>query len=315
MDTLLLTDILCDEQAFIIRRIRNSEGRPVDDDTVALYAEEPERLPPVEVWRDPESDQVYLLDGQHRYEAHRRRALEGIWVVYFEGTRLEAEARARVANFKHGLRLGAAEQRQARLEVIERLYEYSNNWLAEDFLGCSPNTVAALRASLEEAGRIPRLGRFKRKNGGTIPRNYEDGEVEADDMPDATAIQPPPGMIEAGPEPDGSGGGYRAEEDGGGEELNIAPPPGAAEPAPSPWEGEEFSRRAGRPRQTTLKLAQLGEALAAEVVLYLDGQPYSIPATLLIADGAISGVPETAPDHQQVLVIGRQIAEEMGLLF
>ena len=69
----------------------------------------------------------------------------------------------------------------------------------------------------------------------------------------------------------------------------------------------------GRARNAAVKLAQLGEPLAVEVILYVDGQPASIPVTMLIAEGAIGGVEVAAPGFSNVLVVGHELAEELRL--
>ncbi|MCG3212608.1 MAG: hypothetical protein FOGNACKC_06278 [Anaerolineae bacterium] len=317
MNTLEINSIITDDPAFIVRDER------LDETTIAAYAEEPERLPAVEVWADPASGYIFLLDGQHRLAAHQRRGLAEIPVTFFEGSRAEAEARARVANLLHGLQLTGAERRRARLEVIERLYEYSNNWIAEDFLRCSSSTVAALRAGLEEAGRIPRLTRLKRKDGGTTPRTYDTNADADDKAPDdglfgsERDIKPPVDLLEPEPAPDNNDGGYNVAEDGDGEDDEGGGLPSDRHAKVD--SGAGFSPSESTPRQrvsqTTLKLAQLGEALALEVTLYVDGAAQSVPVTLLIADGPVAGAPETTPEHRNVLVIEAGTARSLGLLF
>jgi hypothetical protein len=315
MTTILLDYLITDDSAFIVRDQR------LDESTVTAYAEEPERLPPVEVWREPDTGQVYLLDGQHRVEAARRRRLAEIPITTFEGSRPEAEARARVANLWHGLPLTGSERRRVRMEVIERLYEYSNNWIAEDFLRCSSNTVAALRSNLEEAGRIPRLERFQRKGGGTTPRTREHINDDAEDKVADDGlfgaernIRPPADLLAPDPIPNNNDGGYDA-----GADNDDDDEPSGGEPArPNDGGGRGtalFQQTApALPRQITLKLAQIGEPLAVEVVLYVNGEAHSVPVTLLVADGPISGLPETGPDHQRAFIIGAETARKMGLL-
>ncbi len=325
MTTISLDTVITDDPAFIVRE------RRLDESTVAAYAEEPERLPAVEVWPDPESGFIFLLDGQHRVAAARRRGLPEIPVVFFEGSRVEAEARARVANLWHGLPLTATERRRVRLEVIERLHEYSNNWIAEDFLRCSSNTVAQLRVSLEEAGRIPRLERFQRKGGGTVARqrasanvNDDAAEKVVDDGLFGTErnIRPPKDLLAPDPVPDNNDGGYNVADDG---DDDDEPGMGRAGRNGS-GSGSSGSSRGGamfqqdapalppQPRQVTLRAAQIGEPLAIEVIVYVNGKSHSTPVTLMVAEGPISGVPETGPDHQQALIISADVARKMGLL-
>jgi hypothetical protein len=128
MTQLPITQIIIDDPAFYLRDL--------DPTTVSRYAEDIERLPPIEVWQadgfgvsaarpsSPGSQSngaVYLVDGRHRLEAHLQCARDEISVVYFEGSRPEAEARARAANLTHALPLTAAQRRQAQVEILERL--------------------------------------------------------------------------------------------------------------------------------------------------------------------------------------------------
>lgn len=335
--TVEISVITTDDPAFVVRDERLNEA------TVTEYAEEPERLPAIEVWHDPDSDQVYLLDGQHRLAAHQRRGLAEIAALYFEGSRAEAEARARVANLWHGLHLTGAERRRARLEVVERLHEYSNHWIAEDFLRCSSNTVAALRVNLEEAGRIPKLTRLKKRDGGTTPRTYDantDAEEKTVDdglFGSERSIKSSTDLMEPDNNNNNNNGGYNVAEDGDDDEDDEAGgglfadhraktdsgagfSPHSTDPSTSSGSvsgqaSEGTARKGGKASQTTLKLAHLGEALALEAVLYIDGEAQSVPVTLLIADGAVAGLPETAPGHDNALIISADIARAMGLLF
>ncbi len=318
MTTIALNAIITDDPAFIVRDQR------LDETTVAVYAEEPERLPAVEVWRDPAGDRIFLLDGQHRVAAARRRNLTEIPVNYFEGNRAEAEARSRAANLWHGLPLTATERRRVRLEVIERLYEYSNNWIAEDFLRCSPATVANLRLSLEEAGRIPKLDRFQRKGGGTIARQRDNHNDDAEEkVPDdglfgtERNIRPPADLLAPEPKPNNNDGGYDVGADGNDDDDDTEA--GSGRPQPGGNGGGAMFQQAApalppQPRQVTLRAAQIGEPLALEVVLYINGEAHSTPVTLLVADGPIAGLPATGPDHQQALIISATAARRMGLL-
>ncbi len=317
MTTILLNTIITNDPTFIIREQR------LDEATVSAYAEEPERLPAVEVWPDPDSGHIFLLDGQHRVAVAQRRGLTDIPVTFFEGSRVEAEARARVANLWHGLPLTAAERRRVRLEVIERLYEYSNNWIAEDFLRCSSNTVARLRLNLEEAGRIPKLDRFQRKGGGTVARqrdthNDDAAEKVADDGLFGTErnIRPPKDLLEPEPEPDNNDGGYNVAADGDDDNDDTGT---AGTRSGRNGNGNTMFQQTAptlprQPQQVTLRAAQIGEPLAIEVVVYVNGKSHSTPVTLLVADGPISGVPETGPDHRQALIISADVARKMGLL-
>jgi hypothetical protein len=78
--------------------------------------------------------------------------------------------------------------------------------------------------------------------------------------------------------------------------------------------GENATTPNDRPAQVTLKLAQLGEPLAVEAGLCLDGRLHPIPVTLLIAATPPAGLVETASGYDNCLVITKNIAAELKLL-
>jgi hypothetical protein len=284
-----------------------------DEATVSRYAEDVEQLPPVEVWR--ENGSTYLVDGRHRIEAHKKRKIEAIQVIYFAGSRAEVEARARSANLTHALPLTAAQRSQARCDILERLYEYNNLWLAQDYMHCSKNTVAALREKLEEAERIPKLDQFLCRDGSTTPRTKErvvDEEPDDGLFGEARDIQPPADLLEPEQEPDNDDGGYNVEED----ELEAEVAPSARKGGgvmDEPPSDVDYGEGMAKARNAAVKLAQLGDPYAVEVVMYIDDEPHAIPVTMLIAEGAVAGVEEAAPGHSNVLVVGREIAERLML--
>ncbi len=288
----------------IIRDDINFKVREVVPEIVAKYAEIVDRLPPVEVW--VEDELIYLLDGAHRLEARLMQKLTEVRVLYFKGTREEAEARARSANLAHNaFQLTESQRRQARTDVLLRLYEYNNKWLADDYMFCSPNTVGALRLQLEKAGRIPVLTTLKRRDGAESKRTYDKRQP-----PDETEL--PEDGDEGQEEENGDVTARPDARAGEGEDTGrtaaTAPQDSPGTMSPSD-EGHQF-----QPRQTTIALAQLGEALAAEVTMYVNTEAYSLPVTLFIAEGPIAGVPETAPGHKFVLIVNRTKAEEMNLI-
>lgn len=298
----MATDILAIEE--IIRDDVDFKVRSIDPATIAAYAEVVDRLPAVEVWQ--EDGLTYLLDGGHRIEARLKRGLAEVQVFYFRGTREEAEARARSANLAHNaFQLTGDQRRQAHIDVLLRLYEYNNKWLADEYLFCSPNTVASLRAQLEEEGRIPALAKFKRRDGVEAKRAYDkrqppdeptgedrEEEVDEDGMDAAGAGEPDKGAK-------GEGQDHKSAPMSHGGEMGLS---------------DGGVHRQQPLQQTTIRLAQVGEALGAEVVMHVDRKPFGLPVTLLITEGALAGVPEVSPDHKFVLIISRTQAQDMGLI-
>jgi hypothetical protein len=78
---------------------------------------------------------------------------------------------------------------------------------------------------------------------------------------------------------------------------------------------ERAEREAREPTKVTLKLAQVGEPLTLEAGLWIEGKLQPIPVTLLISVNAPpKGMPEVSPEHENCLVIGRALAENLQLL-
>ncbi len=301
---LSIDDIICDDVDFKVRE--------VDQTIVDEYAGVVDRLPPVEIWTD--GGLIYLLDGGHRLAARLQTGLTEVRVLYFEGTREEAEARARAANLAHNaFQLTSEQRRQARLDVLLRLYEYNNKWLADDYMFCSPNTVAALRSQLEEAGRIPTLDKFKRRDGVEAKRTYDKRQPadkdELDEEVDDAEVDDD--ILNEEGEENERENGVDPQHDEAQSASGNPSPSGQGLMSPGPLSDEKEQRQ---PRQTTITLAQLGDALATEVTMYVNGEAYPLPVTLLIAEGPIAGLPETAPGYEFALVVDRAKATEMRLL-
>lgn len=314
--------------------------RPLNEDTVQLYQEIADRLPPVEGWLEPETGQIFLVDGRHRCEARRRAGLEEIAITLLQCERVDAEVRAFGANLAHPLPLTQVQRRWAIGQIVLRRYRRTNNWIAEE-ASCSPQTVAKIREELEQAKKIPVLDRLERKGGGTTPREFNRiGDAGRTDSPfgntpdffdeaeaaeearkqEKREVKPPANlMAEDRPVRDG---GYDVDADGPDEAEFEATGPlitglekSAVLASSLPWAGGDNGRNG---QQRMLKFAQLNEdGLPVEVMLYVDGQPHSIPVTLLIAAGAVAGLPETSlPDHgRAVLIVGEELGRRLRLLY
>jgi hypothetical protein len=64
-----------------------------------------------------------------------------------------------------------------------------------------------------------------------------------------------------------------------------------------------------------LKLAQVGEPLTLETGLWIEGKLQPIPVTLLVSVNTLpKGMPEISPEHENCLVIGQALAENLQLL-
>lgn len=311
--------------------------RPLDEETVERYRPLIANLPAVEGWVDPETDEVHLLDGGHRVEAHRREGAANIKLIPFDGSREDAEVRSRVANMTHPLQLTSTLWRQAVTEVVRLRHTRSNNWIAEE-ANCSPITVKNIRLELEEAGTIPYLERLERKGGGTMPREFnrdkdtdEAGGEEDKTNLDETAEADAPLLNEADlldqEEEEGeeqgtgwdSGSAVAGQHEGAPEEENRNGRHRGDELSDeAPGASSSRNGKEAKQKQQTLKFAPSGdEVLPAEVIIYVNGDPQSIPVTIMFAKGAIAGIPETSlEEHQRAaMVVDVEVGRQRGLVF
>lgn len=260
---------------------------PFDPAVVARYRGLVDSLPEIEVWREPETGRIYLVSGRHRLEANRAEGYREVAVVYLEGDYDDAFVRARAANLGHGLPYAPKEWQQAVREIVRRRYRRANAWIARE-AGCSARTVGRVRADLEQAEDIPWLEFLETENGQPVQRHARPEE----EIPVREEAEEAEG--ETGFQPEGRGRTEEHAENGRNREN------------PSPIQD--------RPAQVTLKLVQLGEPLAVEAGLWLDGKLYPIPVTLLIAVTPPTGLAETAPGYDNCLVITKNIAADLKLL-
>ena len=94
----------------------------LDEEAIEAYAEAVEKLPPVVVFRDPESGRSWLADGFHRLEAHIRAGRDTIPAVVRVGGKREASREAMFwavgANRTNGVRMTAADRRRAVAMIL-----------------------------------------------------------------------------------------------------------------------------------------------------------------------------------------------------
>lgn len=310
--------------------------RPLDEDAVARYQEVVDRLPAVEGWHDPDTNEIFLVDGRHRCEARKREGHQDVELVFFEGSRVDAEVRAFSANLPHPLPLTKLQRRKAIMEIVRRRYTRTNNWIAEE-AGCSQGTVGKIREELEEQKQIPVLDRLERKGGGSTPREFNriDSAGRTDSMfgnaPDffdeaeeaekarqekEKEARPPANLGRA--EKSTKDGGYNVDEDDDDEDFEAA---GSLITGLESASGDALTAlnayTDGRDRhRRTLKFAQINQGgLPIEVVIYVDNKPFSVPVTLLLVDGPIYGVPEgsLAEYQQSALILSVETARQMKL--
>jgi len=122
---------------------------------VAQYAvvfEEGGEFPPVVVFRDEETDELYLGDGFHRLAAAERAGLDEIEVEVRPGGYDAAVEHAEEANLTHGLNLSTRDKRFILERRIRRGHEWaswSNRALAAA-LGVDEGTIRNWRKALEK---------------------------------------------------------------------------------------------------------------------------------------------------------------------
>jgi len=135
----------------------------ISDETVAEYAEamrEGAAFPPVTVVRDGAS--LWLVDGFHRYHAHRRCGREAIAAEVRDGTLRDAVLHSLSANVEHGLRRTNADKRKAVLTMLtnelvatdDEGNPWSNNEIANRCC-VGPHLVARVRSSLCQSHSEP----------------------------------------------------------------------------------------------------------------------------------------------------------------
>lgn len=294
-----------------------SREQEVNQETVARYREVLDTLPEIEVWQNPKTGAVCLLNGRHRLEANRAENYDEVEVVFFEGTYEDALVRARVGNIDHGLSYTKKEWRQAVKNVVKVRCRRVNAWIARE-AKCSPMTIGRIRAELETSGEIPWVEFLETENGQTIQRHSKEEEDEVQSPEAAESPNHPSGDELQGKEREAANLDDNEEQD---EEEGMTAPGRNAEPKRTEEFGPDDSDLSqerkvnGAPINVTLKLGQLGEALAVEAGIWVNGELQSVPVTLMIATNPPKGMAEAAPGYDNCLIISRAIAKKLNLLF
>ena len=88
-------------------------------------------FPPLEVFFD--GINYYLVDGFHRYFAHKAAVIKEVSVVVHNGTQREAQLYSKGVNHDHGLRLTKEDKRKAVLSMFddEEWNQFSDRKIAE----------------------------------------------------------------------------------------------------------------------------------------------------------------------------------------
>jgi ParB-like chromosome segregation protein Spo0J len=157
------------EQMLDIAKIKiDGDTQPrmaIDQNVVAEYAdllESGTTFPPVQVVSD--GAVFWLVDGFHRYFAHRKLARKEINAQVVTGLQEEAQWLSLAANKAHGLRRTNNDKAKAVIKALKMKPDMSDNAIA-GHVGVSQPTVSKYRASIEEARRV-REGKQPAAKGG-----------------------------------------------------------------------------------------------------------------------------------------------------
>lgn len=146
------------EQMLDITKIRiDGDTQPrlaIDQDVVAEYAgllESGTEFPPVQVVSDGAVH--WLVDGFHRYFAHRKLGRKEIKAEVTTGLQEEAQWLSLSANKAHGLRRTNNDKAKAVIKALKMRAQLTDRVIAEH-VGVNHVTVAKYRESIESARRL-----------------------------------------------------------------------------------------------------------------------------------------------------------------
>jgi hypothetical protein len=162
------------EQMLDIAKIRiDGDTQPrmaIDQGVVAEYAgllESGTDFPPVQVVSDGAVH--WLVDGFHRYFAHRKLGRKQIKAEVTAGLQEEAQWLSLSANKAHGLRRTNNDKAKAVIKALKMRPQLSDNAISEH-VGVSQPTVSKYRTSIEDARKL-REGTPGAKTGGNKSYN------------------------------------------------------------------------------------------------------------------------------------------------
>ncbi|WP_327320313.1 ParB/RepB/Spo0J family partition protein [Streptomyces sp. NBC_01235] len=150
-----------------------------DPEHIKLLAESDDVLPPILVHRET----MRVIDGMHRLRVAQLRGDTEIRVEWFDGSELEAFARAVQVNVTHGLPLTLADREAAAVRLIESCDAWSDRAIAQ-MTGLSAPTVGRIRARSrpdQQSAAPSRIGR----DGRVRPLNSAAGRRRASELIEA----------------------------------------------------------------------------------------------------------------------------------
>ena len=132
-----------------------------------------DEFPPLLVYFD--GTHYWLVDGYHRYHAHRKAGKAGIACEIVNGTFRDAVLKATSVNSKHGMRRTYADKRKAVMTLIEDFEwdTWSNIEMAEH-CGVSASFVSNLRS---ENGKTSDTVKYKTATGKVMEKKKAPGRA------------------------------------------------------------------------------------------------------------------------------------------
>lgn len=158
-----------------------------------------DKLPAVSVCFDGSAN--WLVDGFHRYHAHRRAGLDEIEAEVCTGTKREAILLGATSNISHGLRRTNDDKRTAALTLLKdpEWSQWSDNQIAK-MIGVSHTFVGTVRGSLatdasgQSKERVTATGaKMNTENIGKKNKKQSGEENQVNKTTETVAAQGSPG--------------------------------------------------------------------------------------------------------------------------
>lgn len=159
----------------------------INEQVVSDYAEAMDHgsiFPPVQLYYDGVN--YYLVDGFHRYHAHRRLKKKAIDADVLPGTLRDAILHSLGVNALHGLRRTNDDKRKAVITMLEDIewQDWADNEIARNCKVSAP-LVAKLR---KELGAARTTRKFNTKTGKTSEIKVEPSEPKEEFDPKQDAV-------------------------------------------------------------------------------------------------------------------------------
>jgi hypothetical protein len=144
-----------------------------------------DEFPPLLVYFD--GTHYWLVDGYHRYHAHKKAGKAGATCEVVNGTFTEAVLRAASVNTKHGMRRSNADKRKAVMTLLDDFQwsDWSNSEIARH-CGVSPAFVANLRDS---GG--PDKVKYKTSTGKVMEKKKAPGKAKEPELKEPAKQEQP----------------------------------------------------------------------------------------------------------------------------